>query len=178
MQHSVTIGIIVILVVLGLYRRTRRTIGFQKFMKGRMLTRMAVLTIVGILFLSMGFAHPIGYIYDFAGVVLGGIIAYYAIRTTSFEWRQSAWFYRPNPWIGALLLVLFFGRIGYRLFEDYQLYGTTPTGHGQPANQTQLSAYSHDPATTIILFTLIAYYVAYYTFLIRRERHLEVEEQD
>jgi uncharacterized membrane protein len=113
------------------------------------------------------------YIYDAIGIVLGGIMAFYAIRTTSFEWRKDAWFYRPNPWIGVLLLVLFVGRIADRVYQDYTLFGASASVNGQFAKQAQLATYSHDPITTIILFTMITYYVIYYMFFIRKERHLE-----
>jgi hypothetical protein len=175
MQHTSSVVVIVLLVLFGLYRRTRRTIGFQKFVKRRTITRMALLAVVGVLVLVIGFLHPMVYIFDAIGIVLGGIIAYYAIRTTSFEWRQGAWFYRPNPWIGVLLVVLFIGRIAYRVYQDYAMFGATASANGRSAAQAQWTVYSHEPFTAIILFTLITYYVAYYTFLIRRERHLEAK---
>lgn len=175
MQHASTFVIIGLLILFGIYRRTRRTIGFQKFKKGSMITRMILLTIVGILFLAMGYLNPMVYIYDVLGMILGGVIAYYAIRTTSFEWRKDAWFYRPHPWIGILLFVLFIGRIAYRVYQDYVLFGATAAVSGQPKNIEQLATYSHDPSTTAIFFTLIIYYIVYYTFLISKEKHLEKE---
>lgn len=141
-----------------------------------MLTRMTLLAIVGVIFLLTGFLNPIVYIFDAIGIVLGGIIAYYAIRTTSFEWRKGAWFYRPNPWIGVFLLVLFVGRIAYRVYQD-ALFAATASANGTVTNQAQLATYSQEPFTAIILFTLITYYVAYYTFLIRKVRLLDTKEE-
>jgi len=143
-----------------------------------MLTRMTLLAIVGAVLLVTGFQNPMVYIFDVIGIVFGGIIAYYAIRTTSFEWRKDAWFYRPNPWIGLFLLVLFVGRIVYRVYQDYALFSATASANGKVVNQAQLATYSHDPLTAIILFTLITYYVVYYTFLIRKERHLGIEKKE
>jgi hypothetical protein len=178
MPHGVGIGLIVVLVLFSMYRRIRRTVGFQRFVKRRMVTRMSLFAIIGVIFLVTGFLNPKVYIFDAIGVVIGGIIAYVATRTTSFEWRKDAWYYRPNPWIGVLLVVLFIGRIGYRVYQDYGLFRATASANGQLQQQNQLATYSHDPSTTIILFTLITYYFVYYIFLIGRERHLEAEGQD
>lgn len=137
---------------------------------------MTLLSIVGVIVLVAGYLHPTVYLYDLIGMAGGGIIAFYAIRSTSFEWRKDAWFYRPNPWIGVLLTVLFVGRIAYRLYQDSALLGGGQVSEST-ANNAQLSAYAHDPITGVILFALVMYYVVYYTFLIRRERHLEKSEE-
>lgn len=177
MPHGAVVGVIVVLVLFSMYRRIRRTIGFQRFVKRRMITRMTLLAMIGVIFLVTGYLNPTVYIFDAIGIVVGGIIAYFATRTTSFEWRKDAWYYRPNPWIGVLLIVLFIGRIAYRLYQDYTLFSATGSANGQLAQQNQFATYSHDPSTTIILFTLITYYFVYYTFIIGRERHLETDEQ-
>lgn len=137
-----------------------------------MVTRMTIFIIVGVLVLIAGYLNPVAYLYDVLGFVVGGIIAYYAIRTTSFEWRTNAWYYIPNPWIGALLLVLFIGRIAFDVYEDYRLVGFS-AANGHATHPPQLATYAQDPYTAAILFMLIAYYIIYYTFIIRKERHLE-----
>jgi high-affinity Fe2+/Pb2+ permease len=45
-MHHITPIFIVLLVLFSIFRRTRRTIGFQKFVIGRMITRMTLLSIV------------------------------------------------------------------------------------------------------------------------------------
>jgi hypothetical protein len=175
MQHSAPVVVIVLLVLFSIYRRTRRTIGFQKLVTGRMATRMVLLAIAGVIILVTGILTPMVYMFDAIGIVVGGLIAYYAIRTTAFEWRNEAWFYRQNPWISVLLLVLFVGRIVYRVYQDYVLFGATTSVHGKFANHAELATYSHDPLTSIILFALVTYYIVYYTFLIRKGQHLEME---
>jgi heme O synthase-like polyprenyltransferase len=175
MQHTAPI-VIFLLVLFGIYRRTRRTIGFQKFIKSRMLIKIIFLAVIGVIFIVMGFLNPRVYIFDAIGIMLGGIISYYAIRTTSFERRKDAWFYRSNPWIGFLLVVLFVGRIAYRVFQEYALFSTSASANGQIATQSGFVSYSHDPISAIILFTLITYYVLYYTLLIRRKPNLETNK--
>ena len=177
MPHGAVLVLIGALILFSMYRRVKRTIGYQKLAKGRMITRIVLFAIICVLFLITGYVNPSVYIFDALGILIGGVIAYFAIRSTSFEWRKNAWYYRPNPWIGALLIVLFIGRIGYRLYQDYGLIssGASKGASSQLAQQNQLATYSHDPSTTIILFTLIGYYLVYYTFVISGERHLEAE---
>ncbi|WP_067625725.1 hypothetical protein, partial [Alicyclobacillus acidiphilus] len=168
--------LLVVIVIFGIYRRKQRAIRFQKLVKARILTQLTLWAIIGFVFLAAGFSSPMVYIFDAIGIVLGIGVAYLAIRTTSFEPRKDSWFYRPNPWIHMLSIVVFIGRFAYILYQDYKLAIETAAGNGQPTNQV-LSAYTHDPYTTTILFVLITYYTGYYMFLIRKTRHLEIEKQ-
>lgn len=171
MPHIASIGIIVLLVLFALYRRIRRTVGYQPLAKRRMTTRMVLFLVVLVLFLVSGYLNPIIYLYDAIGIVIGGAIAIISIRTTSFEQRANGWYYRPHPWIGILLVVLLIGRIGVRAYEVYTLSADKTLTQSTSANNG-LDVYAHDPFTTLVLFTLFTYYVVYYIFLIRRERHL------
>lgn len=168
-EHIGSLVIIALVVLYGLYRRFQRTIGFQPVQPRRMLTRAIILGLVGVLVLAAGALHPILYAYDAIGAALGAILAYYGIRTTSFERRGSKWFYRPHPWIGAILLVLFLGRIFYRFYADYGSLGTNmATTSNQTASPT--AVYAHDPLATAVLFTIVVYYAAYTTFVVRAHR--------
>lgn len=172
MPHGAAVAGIAVLVLFSVYRRIRRNIGFQRFARKRMITRMLIFAILGALLLVSGYRQPTVYIFDALGLVFGTVIAYFSIRTTSLEWRQDAWYYRPNSWIGMFLTVLFIARIAYRVVQDYELFQMTASA--SLAQQQQLASYSHDPTTSIILFTLIAYYLVYYVFLIGRVRHNNV----
>ncbi|MBX5436665.1 MAG: DUF1453 family protein [Alicyclobacillaceae bacterium] len=170
--HLTSIVVVALLVGLGLYRRMQRTIGFQKFVRRRMVTRMVMLSVIGVMMVAIGFTHPMVYLYDALGVALGGVLAYYAMRTTSFDRRDDGWYYRPHPWIGIVLLILLVARVAWRLYGLDTAVGT-PTGPG--AGASEQATYLHEPLTAGVFFALITYYVAYYTFLLRRERHLEQE---
>ncbi|QQE77062.1 CcdC protein domain-containing protein [Alicyclobacillus sp. SO9] len=170
MQHGVSLAIFAAIILFGLYRRTRRTIGYQRFAKKRMITRMTIFVVVGVLILLGGIIHPYVYVYDAVGVVAGAVLAYYAMRTTAFESTGDVIRYRPNPWIGVVLIVLFFGRIVDRMFMDYKLFKNGVGTVAQSNQQAQMAAYAHDPFTSIVLFTIITYYIAYYAFVIRRVR--------
>lgn len=169
MQQMVFVIIIISFILFRIYRRTRSIVGFQKFVKWRMLTRITLMTIVGVIFLVTEFSNPVMYIFDAIGILLGGILAYYAIRTSSFEWRKDDWFYSRNRHIGMFFLVLFVGRIAFKVYQIIK---------GTFVQPVQLANYFRDPSTTVMLFMLIIYYLVYYTFLIRTEREMKTNGQE
>ena len=172
-MHSYTPVVIIALILFSVYRRVSKTIGLQKIIKKSMIIRMTIFSIIAIIFLGIGLLNPTTYIFDVIGIVLGGIIAYYAIRTTTFEKHDDSWFYRPHPWISAIITVLFVGRIVYRVYQSYSLINSSVATNGQIENQSSLAFYAHDPSTSIVLFILISYYIIYYTFIIRRKGTLD-----
>jgi membrane protein CcdC involved in cytochrome C biogenesis len=115
------------------------------------------------------------YIFDSVGILLGGIVSYFAIQTSSFEWREDDWFYNQNPRINILLTMLFVGRIVYKA---YQICAPSSASQELFAQSVPLVNYSRDPSTTVILFILITYYVVYYTFLLRIERQMKTSRQE
>lgn len=176
-MHSATPIVLVLLVAFALYRRVRRTVGFQKFVRGRLVTRVVMFGIIGLLILSYGLVNPLAFVFDAIGAAVGIGIAYYAMQTTTFERRGNSWYYRPHPWIGVVLIVLFVGRLAFRVYQDYGLFSNVGAAN-QAQSQAQLAEYAHDPATAAILFVIITYYVVYYLFLIRKEQHLEIQTLD
>jgi membrane protein CcdC involved in cytochrome C biogenesis len=170
MQHTGVVFIIILFIIFRIYRRIRRIGGFQKFVKWRVLVRITVMAIVGILLLFTGFPNPVMYIFDSVGILLGGIVSYIAIQTSSFEWREDNWFYSQHPRISMLLIMLFVGRIAYKA---YQICASPSISQGTFGQPVLLVNYSHDPATAGTLFILITYYVVYYTFLLRTERQMK-----
>jgi hypothetical protein len=167
-QHTVAIIIVVVVALVKIYRHARSELRFQKFVKWRALARTALLISFGLVLLATGYSNPARYIFDAIGILLGGIIACYSIRTSAFEWRNNEWFYRQNLWIGKCIVVLLAGRLIHKGYEDiYALFGAAAnaqfTRHGPP-----LAEYTRDPSLTAIMFILIAYYIVFYTLLIRK----------
>jgi membrane protein CcdC involved in cytochrome C biogenesis len=170
MPHGVSFVVIGVLVAWSIYRRIRRTVTFQPLRTKRLVFRMVALGAIGILYLVGIALHPAHLLFALLGLVIGGVLAYFAIRTTQFEQRDAVWFYRPNVWIGAVLVVLFLGRIVYRGYEVSKQIHTglqSQQMSGQPFGSTA------DPFTTAFLFALIAYYIGYYVFLIRNQHRLQ-----
>lgn len=178
MSHNYSILIIVLLVLFAVYRRIRRNIGAQILSPGRLRSRAVIFIVIGLLLLIATFAHPIAYISDGVGLILGLVLAYFAIKTTQFEQRDRGWVYRPNGWIGGIVIGLFFARLIYRLYDVLQM--TNAQGsltHGASSAQMQTSLYIGDPWTAGIIFILFSYYPCYFLFLAQKARHLQVQSQ-
>jgi len=170
-MHIVAVVLIVFLGLFKIYRRTRTAVGFQKFAKWRMVTRMALTAVAGVILLVTGLSNPMRYIFDAGGILLGGIIAYYSMSTSAFEWRKNDWFYRQNPRIDMILLVTFGTRVAYKAYNEvYSLFGAAT--YAQFTRHVPLTIYTRDPSVTGIIFTVITYYVVYYAFLICKEKQM------
>lgn len=175
-HHTVAIIIIVVLVLLKIYRRARRELRFQKFVKWRALLRITLMSGLGGVLLVTGYANPVRYIFDGIGILLGYIIACYSIRTSAFEWRNNDWFYRQNLWIGKCIFVILAGRFIHKGYEDIStLFGAA--ANAQFTRQVSSTEYVRDPSITGIMFILIAYYIVFYTLLIRREQQMKLIER-
>lgn len=164
--------IIVLFISFRLYFRIRRISESQRFVKWRIFIRIMLMTIVGIISLVTSFANSVIYFFDASGIILGSIISYYAIRTSTFEWRNDDWFYSQNPWINIFLLLLFVGRIACKA---YQIYDQPSSIHGLFLQSMLLGNYSRDPFTAGILFILITYHVVYCTFLLRHAQQMKTK---
>ena len=135
------------------------------------------MAIIGVALLSTGYSHPVRYIFDTLGILLGGAIACYSIQTSAFEQRNQDWFYRQNPWIGKCIFVILAGRFLHKGYEDIHalLVGTSAgvefTRQGPP-----LAEYARDPSLTAIVFILLAYNIGFCTLLIRKEQQLKLSK--
>ncbi|MDR3590149.1 MAG: hypothetical protein P4N41_10890 [Negativicutes bacterium] len=133
-----------------------------------------MMAVIGIILLFMGIPNPVMYLFDSVGILLGGIVSYFAIQTSSFEWREDDWFYSQNPRISTFLIMLFVGRIAYKA---YQIYASSASQE-LFTQSVPFVNYSRDPSTAVILFILITYYVVYYTFLLRTARQMKTSRQE
>lgn len=175
MQHYTSVIIIAVLVLFGVYRRVRRTVGFQYLVLGRLITRVVIFSILAVIILVAGAVYPVSYVYDAVGVVIGGAIAFISIRTTKFEMRSGRWGYLQHMWIGIGLVVLFIGRLTVRFIEVSQDVGKIQQ---QTSVNNQIAAQNFsDPWTSGIFMLLVAYYIGYFGFLVRNARRLVNETQ-
>jgi hypothetical protein len=164
MQHISQFAVPAVVILLVLYRRVRRTIGFQKANPGRLGFRIGLFALVGLLLLGAGFVHPILYLADAAGIVCGIALALLAVKYCTFETRGPDLYYRTHIGIEAAVLALFIGRIVYRLFF---LFAAGPQTSSDPAAMQQ---WTKDPWTAVIFFILVSYYIGYYGFVLRECR--------
>ncbi|HET7577963.1 MAG TPA: CcdC protein domain-containing protein [Bacillales bacterium] len=166
MNHSYIL-ILILLIAFGIYRRIRRNIGFQKLSPKSLRIRLIIFLIIGLMIIASSFALPFLYISDAGGIVLGLLLAYLAITTTKFEIRNEHWYYRPNAWIGGVVIAIFLGRLLYGFLLMNHSLGNLPL-----QGSTTSGTYVRNPWTAGIIFILIAYYGGYYLFLLRKARQL------
>ncbi|MDF2963836.1 MAG: hypothetical protein K0S39_5571, partial [Paenibacillus sp.] len=107
------------LIAFMLYRRFKRSVGFQKLTRSRLIFRSVMFTLLGCVFLYLGMLHPINFVADAAGLAAGLVLSYYAVKHLRFEKRPDGWYYRTHIGIEVTVLVIFMSRIGYRLVAVY-----------------------------------------------------------
>ncbi|WP_157276920.1 hypothetical protein [Paenibacillus sp. Soil766] len=151
-----------------IYRRAKRTIGFQKLSRGRLIFRLSLFSFIGVIILCLGFVHPIHFIGYLIGLAGGALLGRTAIRHTRFEHRHDGWYYRTHLWIEVTVLVLFLGRIAYRYASVAITTGSTTTF--TPADFSQ---FTKDPVTAGVFFIIVSYYVLYFGYLLREGTKLD-----
>jgi hypothetical protein len=150
-----------------MYRRTKRSIGFQKLAARRMKVRLGFFAFAALLLLLLAVAHPVMFIGYAAGIAGGLVLSHYAARHFLTERRADGLYYRTHIWIESTVLALFLGRIAYRIIEMAAMPEMTADTAMDPG------AMAKDPLTGGILFVIISYYFAYYLFVMRRAKQLE-----
>lgn len=170
MGHLFSFGLIVVLVAFGIYRRIRRTIGWQQLNLRKLWVRTILFIIVGILIFEEGVLHPISLFSDIIGIGLGGLLAYYGLTLTSFERRDDLMYYRPNTWIGSLVTLIFLFRLFYRFYLLYSSGVLNSAAHNNSEKIQTLSGAIGTSWTTGLLLIMFAYYSIYYLILIRKQK--------
>jgi hypothetical protein len=177
-QHLYTIIIIGALILFSIYRRVRKSIGWQQINQGKMMFRMALSFIVGILFLVEGGFHPTNIISDVVGILIGVIIAYYSSLKTDFEQRDGHWYFRPNKWYGGVVIALFFGRFVYRFYEMYTQGAFSGANGGQKEGFQNFGAAVGPSWTTGLILIMFAYYIVYYIALLGKQKKFRPIKND
>jgi len=154
------------LVVWGIVRRLRRSFGRQRVQPGRIWLRIAIFTLIGVLYVvtsAVSNAQALGAIV--AGIVCGAALAYLGLQHTQFEVTPEGRFYTPHTYIGLAVTALFLGRVLYRFI--YLSAGANAT---LDANQNLALAYQRSPMTLGIFAVLVGYYVVFYAGVLARTR--------
>ncbi|WP_261304135.1 hypothetical protein [Paenibacillus andongensis] len=166
MQNWLHYAIPFLLIGFFIYRRAKRTIGFQKLSRGRLKFRLTLFSILGAVIFLLGFVHPIHFIGYIIGLAAGIALGLIAIRHTLFEHRTDGWYYRTHLWVEITVLVLFLGRIVYRLaFINL----STNSANMNPVDPTQ---FTKDPLTAGVFFIIVSYYILFFGYLLREEAKL------
>ena len=159
------------LIAFILYRRIKRSLGFQPFKRSRLTTRIVIFSIIVVLLLATSALHPISYIYDLVGIILGSILVIYAMKHSTFEMRNNALFYRTHIWIESIVLFLFLSRFAYRIVFMIQM--SSQANMNDPQN---MQYFGKDPLTLGVFFLLATYYIGFYIFVINRGTSMLTKE--
>jgi hypothetical protein len=154
----------VILIAFLISRKIRRTIGFQKYSKPRLIIRIVILSIVTLPVLALAALHPISLVSDTVGVLIGFVLLFFATKNTVFEKRNDNLFYRTHIWIELLILFIFFGRLLYRISIMYRVLESSQS---QYETRSQLES-MRDPFTAAVFFIICTYYIGYFSFILKR----------
>jgi membrane protein CcdC involved in cytochrome C biogenesis len=174
MQHAGQAAIPVILMLFLIYRRIRRTVGFQPYHARKLKVRIGIFGALAIALFAAGFLHPIVWAADAGGLIAGGVLAIFAVRHNRFEWQGATLYYRTHAAIQAIVVALFVSRVAYRLFSVYQ---QSSLADSNGAAQTQL--YTRDPWTAAVFFVMAAFYIGYYFYILRNgPRHAAPDRAD
>ncbi|OCT14811.1 hypothetical protein A8709_11620 [Paenibacillus pectinilyticus] len=168
MQDAMHYVIPVLIIGFIIYRRTKRSIGFQKLSRGRLTFRLSLFSILGVIIFLLGFVHPIHFIGYLIGLAGGTFLGLTAIRHTRFEHRSDGWYYRTHLWVEVTVLILFLGRIAYRYASI-----AISTGSTTQINPADFSQFSKDPVTAGVFFIIVSYYVLFFGYLLREGAKLD-----
>jgi len=166
------------LVLFIIYRRFRRSFGRQPLSPRRMIVRMTILSVVGLLLLPAALHSSDSALAIGAGLVLGVGLGMWGAKHTRFEWHEGKLHYVPHTYAGMVVSALFLGRLIYRFLvlrpggypADGALSGAAPAG--------AFGALYRNPVTLGILFVLVGYYVYYYAFVLWKSKHMKSTDVD
>ena len=162
--------IFVPLIGFALYRRVRRTFGRQELSPRRMMARMALQSLVGVLLVTVWLPTPAGFAAAATGLACGIGLAIFGLRHTTFDVSEKGSFYIPNPWIGLGVTALFLGRVAGRMFT---LSEHAAVAHADATSQAPMSGLQRSPLTLGLFFVLAGYYVSYYAGILRKVTRLK-----
>ncbi len=141
----------------AMYRRLRRNFGMQVWRPVRAGIRLALLSLIACVLITMSFLHVQTLIAAGIGSVLGIALGLLGLKHTHVGWNDNQRSYTPNPWIGSVLSAVLLGRLAWRW-----------THGGLMAAQQSPSG-----LTLGLAAVLIAYSLVYIGGLMRQMRHLQ-----
>jgi Protein of unknown function (DUF1453) len=174
MEHMWGSALAAALVLFIIYRRFRRNFGRQPLRPKRMLVRMAIFAIIGLLLAPAALRSMDGALAIGVGLALGLGLGVWAGKCTRFERHQDHLYYIPHTYTGMVVSALFLGRLIYRFLIPHDGYSPMEAAaHGAGA---ALGSLYQNPLTLSIVFVLIGYYLYYYGYVLWESNHLKPED--
>jgi hypothetical protein len=165
------------LVLFIIYRRFRRSFGRQPLRPRRMIVRVTILSVIGLLLLPAALRSSAGALVISAGLALGVGLGVWGAKHTRFEWHEGKLHYIPHTYAGMMVSALFLGRLIYRFLVFPQVgYSTGAAASSDAAAAGALGSLYQNPLTLSVFFVLIGYYVYYYSYVLWRFKHVKPED--
>jgi hypothetical protein len=164
------------LVLFVIYRRFRRNFGRQALNPKRMIVRMSILSVIGVLLLPAALRSAESALSIGAGLVVGVLLGLWGAKHTRFEWHEDKLHYVPHTYTGMIVSALFLGRVIYR-FVALSNGGYAPADAAayDSSSARTLGSLYQNPLTLSVFFVLIGYYVYYYSCILWESKHLKRE---
>ena len=156
-------AIIIPFIAWRVYRRVQRNIGRQRFQPTRLTVRIVIFSVISVLIGLATLAYPLSLAGLGGGLLLGVPLALAGLHLTRFETTPDGKFYTPNTAIGVAVIVLFAGRITYRMMV---LFVSPPADQPPPA-------LFQSPLTLVLFGVTAGYYIAYNAGVLIRGKKLE-----
>ncbi|MDQ2823636.1 MAG: hypothetical protein M3Y65_25210 [Pseudomonadota bacterium] len=128
------------------YQRVRRLMVRQQSHAWRHWLSIAIMGVLVVVFGVMTLGHPLAVAALAAGVAVGVGLSLLALQRTRFERIGSNFFFVPHAPIGAIVSLLFIGRLLYRGYEFY-VDGAAASAH-----------FTSTPLTMIVFGIMAGYY--------------------
>ncbi|MFT0823892.1 sporulation protein [Bacillus swezeyi] len=129
-----------------------------------MMFRIVLFTGIFLFLLTMSALHPLSYLYDLIGIILGLMLTAYALKNVSIENRDGVIYFRTHLWVELLVLCLFLYRFLSRIIEINVQQGDLING----GSAAYGAFFAQDPATMIGFFVLAVYYVGFSFFVLKK----------
>ncbi|QHZ49101.1 sporulation protein [Bacillus sp. NSP9.1] len=151
-------------IVLIIYIRFKRSIGFQPLNRARLMFRIVLFSVIFLFLLTMSALHPLSYLYDLIGIGFGFLLTAYALKHVSLENRDGVIYFRTHLWVELLVLCLFLYRFLFRIIE----INAVEDASLKSGSAAYGALFAQDPATMIALFVLAVYYVGFSFFVLKK----------
>ncbi len=150
-----------------IYRRFKKSIGFQKLNPFWMKFRMSALALIGCVLLYGAVLKPTLFIFILGGLTLGLILVILAVRHSEIENREEVLYFRTHILIETTVILLLIGRVGYRFYTIVKANSLEAM-----VDPRQNLHFLLDPWTAGIFFILVTYYVGYFFIILDKSKNL------
>jgi len=174
MEHMWGSALTAAFVLFIIHRRFRRNFGRQPLRPKRMLVRMTIFAIIGVLLAPAALRSIDGALAIGVGLALGLGLGVWAGKRTRFERHQDHLHYIPHTYTGLVVSALFLGRLIYRFLIAHD--GYSPMDAAARGSGAVLGSLYQNPVTLSIFFVLIGYYLYYYSYVLWESNHLKAAD--